>query len=95
MEKRLKLKPSQRIKKRYLLISGKREDVEKAILDYIGILGWSEASPVFVKHTDGECVVSVERKAVLKVRAACAVYEKDLKVLRVSGTLKGLDKRKL
>jgi len=44
------LKPSMKENKRYILLNGNfsKEDAEKAILRYIGILGYSKASPVFV-----------------------------------------------
>ena len=45
----LKLKPSAKVSKRYLLIQGRKEDIERAILDYVGILGLAKATPVFVK----------------------------------------------
>ena len=85
-------KATSRIKKRYLLIEAKnKETVEKAILDYIGILGWAKASPVFVQ-TNPRIILSVERKSVIDVRAAMELSESKIKVLRVSGTLKGLGK---
>lgn len=84
-KKKLKLiKPSQRENRRYLLAEGNRENIEKAILDYIGILGWAKASPIFVKN-----ILSISRKEVDNVRAALAVA--GIKVKRVSGTLKGLE----
>jgi len=86
----LKLKPSARIKKRYLLIEGKRENIEKVILDYIGILGWARASVVFVNSGEGKVIVSVDRKELANVRAAFEMCKEDIKVLRVSGTIDGL-----
>ena len=46
------LKPSHRERKRYLLIKGKdvsKKNIEGAILEFIGVLGFAEASPQFVK----------------------------------------------
>ncbi len=88
----LKLKSSARIKKRYLLIEGKKEDVEQAILDYVGILGWAKASPVFVKSSAGEVILSVNREALLNVRAAFELCKEKIRVLKVSGTMDGLGK---
>ena len=89
---KLKLKSSARIKKRYLLIEAKnKETVEKAILDYLGILGWAKAAPVFVQ-TSPKIILSIERKSVTDIRAALELSESKIKVLRVSGTLKGLEK---
>jgi len=95
--KKLKpLKPSIREKKRYLLIKGgsvSKEKIEKAILEFIGILGYSEASPTFIKKQTGNdegLIISVNRKAVDKVRASLAVYPEKMTIVKVSGTLKGL-----
>ena len=85
---------TERIKRRYLLVKGKRESIEKAILDYIGILGWARAAPVFLPAKGETCIVAVERKELIHVRAALAVAPEELKVLRVSGTIKGLGIRK-
>ena len=45
------LKPTMRENKRYLLVHGKnlRENIEKAILEFIGILGMSKTGLSFVK----------------------------------------------
>ena|SRR3989344_2719113 len=90
--KMLKLKPSSLASKRYLLIKGSRRSIENAILEFIGVLGWAEASPVFVKEIADETVLAVNREALIKVKAALAVAKDSLKILRVSGTLKGLGK---
>lgn len=88
----LKLKSSARDSKRYLLIKGLRSSVEKAILEYIGVLGWAEASPIFINERADEVVLGVNREALTNVRAALVLAKDTLKVLRVSGTLKGLEK---
>lgn len=88
----LKLKPSARSKKRYLLLKASKNDVEKAILDYVGILGWAKANPFFVKSSRGRSILAVERKELDKIRGAFAIYVDKIEVLKVSGTLKGLGK---
>lgn len=88
----LKLKPSARNDRRYLLIKGTRSNVEKAILEFIGVLGWAEASPVFVSEVSDRITLAVNRKALSKVKAALTLAKDTLDVLRVSGTLKGLGK---
>ncbi len=85
---------TERIKRRYLLVKGRRESIEKAILDYLGILGWARAAPVFLPAHEEKCVVAVERKELVHIRAALALAPEELKVMRVSGTLKGLGIRK-
>jgi len=88
----LRQKPSAKIKRRYLLVKGNKEDIERAILEYIGTLGWAKASPVFVSVKKGECVLAVDRRALSDVRAAFSLSKK-LEVLGVSGTIKGLKRR--
>lgn len=88
------LKPSMKENKRYLLLRGnfERKDIDKAILNYIGILGYSKASPMFVTNN----VLAVNRAEVDKIRASFAISGKEIKVARVSGTLKKLrEKSKL
>lgn len=88
---KLKAKPSARIKRRYILLdSGKKEDAEKAILDYIGILGWARAAPIFITGKKDKLVISVDRKEVDNVRAAFELSSSGIKISKVSGTLKGL-----
>ena len=91
----LKLKSSARESKRYLLLRGKKEDMEKAILDYIGILGWAKANPRFVRKSmkGKDHVLAVNRKEIDKVRGSFALSADRIEVLRVSGTLKGLSKK--
>jgi hypothetical protein len=45
------LKPTMRENKRYLLVSGESSkiNIEKAILDFIGVLGMSKTSLDFIK----------------------------------------------
>ena len=86
-KKEKNLKPSLREKKRYLLLEEpKKEEVEKAILDYVGILGYGKASPIFVNND----ILAVNRRETDKVKAALLLS--GIKVKRVSGTLKGLKK---
>ncbi len=94
---KLKIKSSARIKKRYLLIEvDDKESIEKSILDYLGVLGFAKASPVFVepfnKINSNNFILSVDRKELSNIRAAFELSHDKIKVLRVSGTLKGLMK---
>lgn len=81
--------PTQRIKRRYILIKGSRESIEKAILDYIGILGWARAAPIFLP-SGTMWICAVDRKELVHVRAALTLSPEKLEVIRVSGTLQGL-----
>ena len=87
----MKLSPSNKIKRRYLLIgSGDKSKIEKVILDYVGILGWAKAQVVFVEtKTPKGIVLSVDRKEADNIKAALELGK--VKVLRISGTIEGLD----
>lgn len=89
---KLKLKSSARIKRRYILFStGSKEYLEKFILDYIGILGWAKASPIFIKSKPNKTILSINRKSLDDVKAALEISNSNIKILKISGTLKGLD----
>jgi RNase P/RNase MRP subunit POP5 len=88
----LKLKPSAKESKRYILIKGTRKAIENSILEFIGVLGWAQASPVFVSEVSDEVVLCVNNKALNSVKVAFSLSKDELKILRVSGTLKGLNK---
>jgi RNase P/RNase MRP subunit POP5 len=86
------LKPSMRENKRYLLVKGKnlKENIERAILDFIGILGMSKAGMSFIKSDKDSAIIAINREAVDSVRASLAVFPEKIEVLGVSGTIKGL-----
>ena len=86
------LKPSMRERKRYLLVTGKnlKENIEKAILDFIGVLGMSKASLNFIKTERDFAVISVNRDSVNHVRTSFCVWPEKMTIERVSGSLKGL-----
>ena len=88
------LKPSAREKKRYLLVKGKnlKTNIEKAILDFIGVLGMSKTGLSWIKSNTGSAVICVNREMVDSVRASLCVWPEKMSVERVSGTLKGLGK---
>ena len=81
-----KLKPSFREHKRYLRISGKKPEIEKAILDFIGIFGYSKAGIMFIKPG----ILAVNRESVNYIKASLNFA--GIRVSKVSGTLKGLGK---
>ena len=65
------LKPSQRENRRYLLLetNSNKEEIESVILDYVGVLGFAKASPIFVSNN----ILSVKREEIDKIRAAFAL----------------------
>lgn len=83
--------PSHRENKRYLLLEGNnlKKNVEKAILEYTGTLGMSQCGLSFIKNN----IICVNRKALDLVKASFAIFPEKISVLRVSGTLKGLNKK--
>jgi len=86
------LKPTMRENKRYLFIEteASRKEIEEAILEFLGILGYAKAGILFL----GKNVLAVNREEVDKVRAALACYRKVINVKRVSGSLKKVVYRK-
>ena len=87
--KKLKLKPSARDKRRYLLIDcHDNSQIEKFILDYIGVLGFAKSAYVFVKKKGNKIVGSCLRESLNDVRAGLGFG--GIKIEKVSGTIKGL-----
>jgi len=86
------LKPTMKERKRYLLLKGKnlKPNVEEAIKDFIGVLGLSKTSPVWIK----EDILCINRKSLDHVKASFAIWPEQIKVVKISGTLKGLGKKK-
>lgn len=86
------LNPAMKENKRYILLKGNnlRENVEKAIYEFIGILGMSKANLAWIKTGKEEAIISINRESLNYIRASFAASNLDIKVIRVSGTLKGL-----
>ena len=89
------LKPSMRENKRYLFVKGKslRTNIEKAILEFIGVLGMSRVGLSWIKSGKDYVIISVNREMVDSVRASLCVWPEKIEVEKVSGTLKGLRKK--
>ena len=84
------LKPSHREKKRYLLIKGKdanKKIIEEVILDFIGGLGYAEASPKIIKQTKERVILAINRSCLDKVRTSFLMSKKDLDIVKVSGSV--------
>ncbi|MCW8966138.1 MAG: Rpp14/Pop5 family protein [Candidatus Pacearchaeota archaeon] len=86
------LKPSAKENKRYLLVKGKniKQNVEKAILEFIGVLGMSKVGLSFIESKNNSVIICINREMVDKVRASLCVFPERIEVAKVSGTLKGL-----
>lgn len=89
--------PSSKENKRYFLIAGEnlKENIEKTILEFSGILGMSKCGLNFIEIEKDSAIISVNRETVDLVRASFAVFPKKMEVLKVSGTLKKLREKKL
>lgn len=85
-----RLRPSARLNRRYLLVEGTEKTLEKALLSYLGILGWSKAAPAFLKGNGSKIIVAVNREELTNVRAAIGLSGENLTIIKVSGTIKGL-----
>ena len=84
------LKPSHREKKRYLLIKGKdanKKIIEEAILDFIGGLGYAQASPKIIKQTPNKVILAINRNSLDKIRTSFLMSKKDLDIVKVSGSV--------
>ncbi len=87
------LKPSHRERKRYLLIKGKdanKKTIEGTVLEFVGILGWAEASPQIVKSNKNSLILTINRKSLDKIRASFVMSKKDLQIVKVSGAINNL-----
>jgi len=85
-----KLKSTLKENKRYLLLetNASRNEIEQAILEYLGSLGYANAGISFINDK----ILAVNREKVDNVRAALCTYKKLIRVITVSGTLKSLRK---
>lgn len=88
--KSLKLKPSARDKRRYFLASASNEKIEKALLDYIGVLGLAKSAYMKVKSNKSGTTCSCLRESLNDVRSSLGMA--GIKIEKVSGTIKGLEK---
>ncbi len=84
------LKPSHREKKRYLFISGadaNQKEIDKAILSFVGILGYAKASPQLIRTVKRKLVLAINRSELDKVRASFLLSGKDIRIEKVSGMI--------
>ncbi len=84
--------PSHRENKRYLLVVGTnlKENIERAILDFIGVLGMSKTGLGYIKINKNSAIISINRETVNEVRASLCVWPDKMIVKKISGTLRGL-----
>jgi len=89
------LKPSMKDNKRYLLVRGKslKQNIEAAILDFVGVLGFSKCGLSWVKSNADSAIICINREMVDSVRASLVIWPEKMEVTKVSGTLRGLGKK--
>ncbi len=88
------LKPSMKENKRYLFVEGKnlKQNIEKAILEFIGVLGLSKCALSFIEAKNNSAIICINREMVDKVRASLCVFKEKIEVKKISGTLRSLKK---
>ena len=96
MQKKIKLIPSLREKRHYLVLELKIKNkekvakiIDKAILSFIGQFGYAKAGPMVVKLKQNNscyCILSVNRKQVDLVKTALSFAK--VKCLGISGTIR-------
>ena len=72
------------------MIKGKdanKKVIEEVILDFIGGLGYAEASPKIIKQTKDKVILAINRNCLDKIRTSFLMSEKDLDIIRVSGSV--------
>ena len=87
------LKPSHREDKRYVLIKGKsinQKIIDEIILEFIGILGYAEASPQIIKSDKNQVILSINKGSLDKIKTSFIVSNSGLEVVQVSGSVKKL-----
>jgi RNase P/RNase MRP subunit POP5 len=67
-------------------------NIEKAILEFVGILGLSKAGLSFIKNEGDSTIICVNRESLNSIRGAFAIFPEKIIIKKVSGTLKGLRK---
>ena len=91
----LKHAPSDRLKRRYLLIRGSIDEFEKALLRYVGIFGSAKIGSVCKPLGKELFIASVNRAYLDEVLATLELYPTVLQVTKISGSLAGLTRRNL
>ncbi len=75
------------------MIKGKdanKKVIEEVILDFIGGLGYAEASPKVINQTLGKVILAINRNSLDKIRTSFLMSERDLNIVKVSGSVKKL-----
>ena len=88
MPKKMKITPpTMRERKRYLLLKADEKKVERAILKFVGTLGYAKANPQFIRKP-GYLILSINHDMLDQIRSSLALS--NIRVLGVSGTIDAL-----
>jgi RNase P/RNase MRP subunit POP5 len=97
-----KLKKSMKERKRYVLLRGGKsaelkKDIENLILDFAGVLGFSKICLRWIEINEdyNYGIVSINRESLELFKASLCLSSKNIEILGISGTLKGLKRYKV
>ncbi len=77
--------------RRYLLLEIRdKSKVQKAVLKFIGELGWGKAGPQFIESKEG-LILSINAKSLDEIRTSLKLD--NINVVKVSGTINKLKSR--
>ena len=76
--------------KRYLLVKAPQKKIEKALMRFIGELGWAKANPMFIS-SESQMIVSINHHSLDDVRAGLELS--GIHCLGVSGTINKLKEK--
>jgi len=82
---KLKLLPSLKEKKHYLVFKGDRKIVETALFDFLGILGMAKANPQVIIMRENIGILSFNRQYADEIKTALVLS--GVHTLGVSGTI--------
>ena len=85
---RLKIIPStMRENKRYILVKAPQKKIEKALMRFLGELGWAKANPMLIS-SGSQMILSINHDSLDDVRAGLELS--GVHCIGVSGTIKKL-----
>ena len=82
---KIKLLPSLKEKKHYLVFKGEKEKAEKALFEFLGILGMAKANPQVIIMKEGRGIIMFNREYADDIKSALAFS--GIHTLGISGTI--------
>lgn len=80
----MKLPPSLKEKRHYIVTQGDEKEIKKILMSYLGIFNYAKAGPKIIK-SERNIIISINREFVDSAKTALALS--GLRCTRVSGTL--------